>query len=205
MVTQARKFCEEITYILNRKESANFTNLCEVVFYDVNLVHDQGLRGVATMSSVPVNSAWSAANAIDGDTNQNGQFLCYIRYLSPEQLGLVVGVVQRPFNVAYLGIYFGSDMCSDGTYISSGMCVRCPGRCKNDSPCNKLTGRCVQGCDKNWTGQFCEECVDGFYNRGCSGTCGSCVHGQFCEKINGHCTNGCKANYQQPLCKECEP
>lgn len=34
MVTQARKFCEEITYILNRKESANFTNLCEVVFYD---------------------------------------------------------------------------------------------------------------------------------------------------------------------------
>lgn len=45
------------------------------------------------------------------------------------------------------------------------------------------------------------ECVDGFYNRGCSGTCGSCVNGQFCEKIYGHCTNGCKANYQQPMCK----
>lgn len=34
MVSQARKFCEEITNILNHKVSANFTNLCEVVFYD---------------------------------------------------------------------------------------------------------------------------------------------------------------------------
>nr|XP_034334705.1 multiple epidermal growth factor-like domains protein 10 isoform X1 [Crassostrea gigas] len=48
-------------------------------------------------------------------------------------------------------------VCSDRTYISSGMCVRCPGRCKNDSLCNKLTGRCDQVCDKNWTGQFCEK------------------------------------------------
>lgn len=34
MVSQARKFCEEIANVLNHKVSANFTNLCEVVFYD---------------------------------------------------------------------------------------------------------------------------------------------------------------------------
>lgn len=51
---------------------------------------------------------------------------------------------------------FTVSVCSDGTYISSRMCVRCPGRCKNGAPCNKLTGRCDHGCEDNWTGQFCE-------------------------------------------------
>eukprot|EP00105_Crassostrea_gigas_P036768 XP_019920916.1 PREDICTED: uncharacterized protein LOC109617082 [Crassostrea gigas] len=175
------------------------------------------------MSSVPANPAWSAAKAIDGDTNQNYTAnFCAISDISHQNNSAWWKVwLQRPFNVAYLGIYFGSDtyrnatgfsvytydtqvfnplsdpkhlvyyhaalsgcpasvmnitvnrvthgvvfinlrpsgftstcinasslytsidickvkvmVCSDGTYISSGMCVRCPGRCKNDSPCN---------------------------------------------------------------------
>lgn len=47
-------------------------------------------------------------------------------------------------------------VCSDGTHISSGICVRCLGRCKGGAPCNKSTGRCDHECEDNWTGQFCE-------------------------------------------------
>uniref|UniRef100_A0A8W8JL73 Uncharacterized protein n=1 Tax=Magallana gigas TaxID=29159 RepID=A0A8W8JL73_MAGGI len=85
-------------------------------------------------------------------------------------------------------------VCSDRTYISSGMCVRCPGRCKNDSLCNKLTGRCDQVCDKNWTGQFCEK-----------EECGKCKDVAGCNWTSGLCPNGCKEHWVSPLCKECEP
>uniref|UniRef100_A0A8W8JR96 Uncharacterized protein n=1 Tax=Magallana gigas TaxID=29159 RepID=A0A8W8JR96_MAGGI len=49
------------------RENRDFVRL----FRKINLVHDQGLRGGATISSVPANPVWSAAKAIDGDTNQN--------------------------------------------------------------------------------------------------------------------------------------
>lgn len=45
------------------------------------------------------------------------------------------------------------------------------------------------------------DCIDGFYNRNCSGRCGSCVNDGVCDKISGHCTNGCQANYLQSLCQ----
>lgn len=45
------------------------------------------------------------------------------------------------------------------------------------------------------------ECLDGFYNKQCSGVCGSCLLGNICDKIDGHCANGCSTNYQEPLCQ----
>ncbi|XP_065939059.1 laminin subunit beta-1 [Magallana gigas] len=304
----------------------------------VNLVQDQGLNGVATMSASPANPAWTASKAIDGDTRQNYTLnSCAITDISHHYASVWWKVwLLRPFNIAYLEIYFRSDayrnatgfslytydtqvfnppsdtkhlvyyhdplsgcpasamnitvnrvaqgvvfinmrppgftsscqaadslyttidicevnvmgcnqnrygvgclsecsnkckdqhcdafngscihgcsdpnaltldciVCSNGTYISSGMCVRCPGRCQGGAPCNKLTGRCDQGCEDKWTGQFCEDCIDGFYNRNCSGRCGSCVNDGVCDKISGHCTNGCQANYLQPLCQDCVP
>ena len=46
--------------------------------------------------------------------------------------------------------------CKDGQYISNRTCVSCKGHCKDGSPCNKLTGRCDNGCSNQWTGEYCE-------------------------------------------------
>lgn len=46
-------------------------------------------------------------------------------------------------------------MCTDGQYISNKICVDCPGHCKDEAPCNKLTGMCDNGCANQWTGTFC--------------------------------------------------
>lgn len=47
-------------------------------------------------------------------------------------------------------------VCSDGTYVFDGKCVKCQGVCKNHAPCNKSTGTCDNGCSDHWTGKFCE-------------------------------------------------
>lgn len=46
--------------------------------------------------------------------------------------------------------------CYDGQYIRNKTCVPCEGHCKNGVQCNKLTGRCDNGCQNYWTGKFCE-------------------------------------------------
>lgn len=46
-------------------------------------------------------------------------------------------------------------MCDDGEYITNKTCVDCPGHCKDEAPCNKLTGMCDNGCANQWTGAFC--------------------------------------------------
>lgn len=46
--------------------------------------------------------------------------------------------------------------CEDGEYIRERRCLPCQGHCKNGEPCNKLTGRCNNGCQNYWTGDFCE-------------------------------------------------
>lgn len=45
------------------------------------------------------------------------------------------------------------------------------------------------------------ECVDGFYNRTCTGVCGHCVNGEFCNQNNGYCANGCSNHFLYPLCQ----
>ena len=35
-------------------------------------------------------------------------------------------------------------------------CTLCQGQCKDKSPCNKLTGRCDNGCDNYRTGELCQ-------------------------------------------------
>ena len=54
-----------------------------------------------------------------------------------------------------LEIHFFS-VCDDGRYVKDKMCIQCPGHCKYGTPCNKLTGRCDNGCDDHWAGEFCE-------------------------------------------------
>ncbi|XP_061180534.1 multiple epidermal growth factor-like domains protein 10 [Saccostrea echinata] len=92
-------------------------------------------------------------------------------------------------------------VCDNGTYALNGRCVQC-GHCKHDTPCDKGTGRCLSGCEENWTGDLCKECVDGFYDKDCSRKCGNCLEG-VCDKTNGTCMSGCSANWQKPLCQKC--
>ena len=47
-------------------------------------------------------------------------------------------------------------VCPDGQYISNRQCVPCPGHCVDGTPCDKLTGRCNDGCSNYWTGEYCE-------------------------------------------------
>ena len=47
-------------------------------------------------------------------------------------------------------------VCPDRQYISNRQCVPCPGHCVNGTSCNKLTGRCIDGCSNYWTGEYCE-------------------------------------------------
>lgn len=45
------------------------------------------------------------------------------------------------------------------------------------------------------------ECVDGFYDKNCSGICGFCVNDEVCEKVSGHCLNGCTTDFKEPMCQ----
>lgn len=48
-------------------------------------------------------------------------------------------------------------VCPDGNFISSKACVDCLGHCKNGAHCNKLTGKCDNGCSNHWNGTFCND------------------------------------------------
>lgn len=47
-------------------------------------------------------------------------------------------------------------VCADGQYIFNRECVNCSSYCKDISRCNKLTGRCENGCIYHRTGDFCQ-------------------------------------------------
>lgn len=58
-------------------------------------------------------------------------------------------------------MHYSSVLCKyisecDGGYIRNKTCVSCQGHCKNGIPCNKLTGRCDNGCQNYWSGIFCD-------------------------------------------------
>lgn len=89
----------------------SFDACVNFIIFAVNLVHDQGLNGVATMSASPANPAWTAGKAIDGDTHQNYMLnSCAVTDISHQYAAVWWKVwLLRPFNVAYLEIYFRSD------------------------------------------------------------------------------------------------
>ena len=44
--------------------------------------------------------------------------------------------------------------CEYGMHIQNKTCVQC-GHCKGGVACNKSTGRCDNGCENHWNGDFC--------------------------------------------------
>nr|XP_022311771.1 multiple epidermal growth factor-like domains protein 10 isoform X1 [Crassostrea virginica] len=70
---------------------------------------------------------------------------------------------------------------------------QCSGHCRNNDPCNKVTGQCDGGCPYGWYGQHCEHrCV------------GHCMNNASCNQVNGSCDVGCAAGWIGSFCdKEC--
>ena len=84
------------------------------VSFQVNLVHDEGLKGTAhaLMGALPHTPEWTADKAIDGNTSQMYQSnSCAITDSDKYQNTSIWWRVwlAKPFNIAYLEIYFRSD------------------------------------------------------------------------------------------------
>lgn len=80
--------------------------------FAVNLVNEQGLRGLAAMGAAPERSVWTADKAIDNNTNQ--YYLsnsCAITDFDRNRNTSIWWTVwmTKKFNVAYMEIYFRSD------------------------------------------------------------------------------------------------
>lgn len=101
------------------------------------------------------------------------------------------------------GLTIDCIVCTDKQYISNKVCVDCPGHCKENVPCNKLTGMCDNGCANQWTGAFCNICPANFYGKDCNTQCGHCKNNDVCNNITGHCPNGCQSQWQGDRCDEC--
>lgn len=84
--------------------SQTISNDPRLLYFPVNLVYDQNLRGTATMSAIPYRGQ-GAVNAIDGDTAIHHP--CTSIDVSGEYEHVWWKVwMQRTFNVAELKIYF---------------------------------------------------------------------------------------------------
>nr|XP_022305543.1 protein draper-like isoform X2 [Crassostrea virginica] len=70
---------------------------------------------------------------------------------------------------------------------------QCSGHCRDNVPCNKVTGQCDGGCAHGWYGQHCEQrCV------------GHCMNNASCTQANGTCDGGCATGWIGSFCeKEC--
>nr|XP_022307519.1 tenascin-like [Crassostrea virginica] len=71
---------------------------------------------------------------------------------------------------------------------------QCSGHCRDNDPCNKVTGQCDKGCAHGWYGQHCEHrCV------------GHCINNASCTQANGTCDGGCATGWIGSFCeKACE-
>nr|XP_022304836.1 laminin subunit alpha-1-like [Crassostrea virginica] len=107
-----------------RTELCVFLILVTWVSGFVNLAHDtaKALQGTANMSEPPQKPAWSAGNAVDGNTDQELLTSCVIMDYTNNYKTVWWKVrLQNRFNVAYLEVYFrGSTITrSSGYYFYS--------------------------------------------------------------------------------------
>nr|XP_034311830.1 receptor-type tyrosine-protein phosphatase epsilon isoform X2 [Crassostrea gigas] len=79
---------------------------------------------------------------------------------------------------------------------------KCVGYCKDNDPCNHISGLCANGCYDGWTGENCAtECPTGKFGPDCVYNCSRhCMGDVTCNRTTGRCDTGCKAGYTGELC-----
>ncbi|XP_078329598.1 uncharacterized protein LOC111116561 [Crassostrea virginica] len=93
--------------------------------------------------------------------------------------------------------------CADGWYGVD--CKQnCSGHCRDNIPCNHVTGQCDGGCAAGWSGELCDtECKNGTFGLNCVNSCsGNCLNDSPCNRQTGHCETGCKLGYTNALCNQ---
>ncbi|XP_052765358.1 protein draper-like [Mya arenaria] len=111
-------------------------------------------------------------------------------------------------------------MCKTGFYSNeNGDCTTCNNNC-NNGQCNPETGKCINGCTKNFWGDkcgvqcnsncetchqdlgICDSCtnptVHGLY---CNESCMSSCFEKKCEQSTGHCSLGCDGDFFGNMCE----
>lgn len=102
--------------------------------------------------------------------------------------------------------HFCEKKCSSGYYGLRCM-TKCVGHCKDNEPCNHISGTCNNGCLDGWTGANCnKQCSPGKYGPGCLYRCsGHCLNDKACNVTTGKCDDGCKLGYMGDMCDtDCE-
>ncbi|XP_056003721.1 multiple epidermal growth factor-like domains protein 10 [Ostrea edulis] len=80
------------------------------------------------------------------------------------------------------------------------------GKCKSGTVCKNDTGYCQDGCQENWNGTRCIECVLNTYEfNGECVPCGHCKGNIPCDKTTGRFQNGCSDQRIGDICKLCKP
>lgn len=118
-------------------------------------------------------------------------------------------------------------LCSEGYYLSNGVCQPCMSNCEscsNNSTCsdcfngyflNQNSSQCVQcaqGCESCTSNSICRTCEPGFYLQSANGvstnTCGRCQAPCLeCQFANNYCTV-CTVGYELSaigVCTKCPP
>ncbi|GFR75438.1 multiple epidermal growth factor-like domains 10 [Elysia marginata] len=96
--------------------------------------------------------------------------------------------------------------CSEGQFGEN--CTNsCSRRCADYyRKCDPVTGECLGGCRRGYTGHMCEtECQNAFgrnCEKNCSETCKDTRNGSRCDIFNGACLEGCVAGYEGSSCQE---
>nr|XP_022307239.1 uncharacterized protein LOC111113335 isoform X2 [Crassostrea virginica] len=100
----------------------------------------------------------------------------------------------------YGGPRCGKD-CDSGTFGRGcrGIC----GKCKGNNTCNRINGRCMEGCHLGFIGLKCDkECDNNTFGQDCIGVCGNCFKNEHCHHVNGSCLHGCDPGFNGLYCDE---
>ncbi|PVD25283.1 hypothetical protein C0Q70_15783 [Pomacea canaliculata] len=85
-------------------------------------------------------------------------------------------------------------VCEGGSYGAD--CNSSCGHCKDNAPCDPISGNCPDGCAPGYTGDRCDtECQAGTYGADCNSRCGHCKDNTTCDHISGKCPGGCDTGY----------
>lgn len=91
------------------------------------------------------------------------------------------------------------DACEPGLVLEHGACISpCAASgapsCNERGVCEVSNGEATCSCESPYTGEACDECIDGFVLKpdgSCAPGCGDCGPDAYCDEANGACVQRC--------------